>query len=255
MQACFVAHEQDFCYSVPWPATVKSGKEACCSEAKKRFNTDAQYDKLLVGKRRQYPDDTDPLHLDSKIFVTGGTPRVRKVRGCSSLLAVRQYCWTVTCINQSGSKGSVQLQGGVDPYQKAVKALAKKELLVCAATIRSRICNGKPNKPKPETQTFASKVDNNVQVFQAYANKTGVVLCSCLRYAAQTQLLQSVCTLCRAGVTLQQFKDDAQASFSARREVVYPTDEQLRNLVADCMEYVDLMQESMPHECDLVTNF
>ena len=56
-------------------------------------------------------------------------------------------------------------------------------------------------------------------------------------------------------MTLQQFKDDAQASFSAQREVVHPTDEQLRDLVADCMEYVDLMQESMPHECDLVTNF
>lgn len=48
--------------------------------------------------------------------------------------------------------------------------------------------------------------------------------------------MQHKCSHCKLYVhcVLQEFKDDAQASFSARREVVHPTDEQLRDLVADC---------------------
>ena len=54
---------------------------------------------------------------------------------------------------------------------------------------------------------------------------------------------------------MEKLKVDAQASFKAHHVVAHPTDEQLQTLVEDCMEYVDLMQDTMPDECALVTNF
>lgn len=43
-------------------------------------------------------------------------------------------------------------------------------------------------------------------------------------------------------MTVKKLKEDAEASVKARHEVVHPTDEQLYDLVEECVEYVDLMQ-------------
>jgi hypothetical protein len=59
--------------------------------------------------------------------------------------------------------------------EKAVKMLDKKEVLLFAATVRSRICRGKPNENlDKDTQTFAKIVDNNVSAFQSYVDMTGM---------------------------------------------------------------------------------
>ena len=81
----------------------------------------------------------------------------------------------------------VDLQARGDPTEKAVKMLAKKEVLLFAATVRSRICRGKPNKEfNKDTQTFAKTVDNNVRAFQPYVDMTGMwcvyVLARCARH-------------------------------------------------------------------------
>ncbi len=71
--------------------------------------------------------------------------------------------------------------------EKAVKMLAKKEVLLFAATVRSRICRGKPNEElNKDTQTFAKTVDNNVSAFQPNVDMTGIwcvyVLARCAQH-------------------------------------------------------------------------
>ncbi|DBA74199.1 TPA: hypothetical protein ACH3X1_010993 [Trebouxia sp. C0004] len=99
-----------------------------------------------------------------------------------------------------------------------------------AVLVRSRICRGKPNEDfNKDTQTFAKIVDNNVSAFQPYVDMTGV--------------------------TLAQLKSDASTSFRSRSVLVHPTDDQIEQLAEECAAYVDLLQDTMPHECNLVSNF
>ena len=56
-------------------------------------------------------------------------------------------------------------------------------------------------------------------------------------------------------MTAEKFKRDAIASYSSRNADTHPTDEQLQEMAEDCCEYIDLMQELMPHECQLAMHF
>ena len=56
-------------------------------------------------------------------------------------------------------------------------------------------------------------------------------------------------------MTAQKLKSDAIVSYSLRNADTHPTDEQLQRLAEDCCEYIDLMQELMPHECHLAMHF
>lgn len=56
-------------------------------------------------------------------------------------------------------------------------------------------------------------------------------------------------------MTAEKLKSDAIASYSSRNADAHPTDEQLQGLADDCGDYIDLMQEVMPHECQLAMHF
>ena len=58
-----------------------------------------------------------------------------------------------------------------------------------------------------------------------------------------------------AGLTAAEFKSTATASYTSCDADAHPTDKQLQDMAEDCCEYVELMQESMPHECQLATHF
>ena len=107
---------------------------------------------------RRCPDLDEPLHRDCKIHVTGKPyGSTRKVGLCTSMLSCR----------------GISTRG--DPVEKAVTMLAKKEVLLFAATVRSRICCGNPNKEhNKESPTFGTIVDNNVDAFQRDVDMTGM---------------------------------------------------------------------------------
>lgn len=126
-------------------------------------------------------------------------------------------------------KYSPSVQPQSDPFKKAVMRLAKRELLSFAAALRSRICSGKPNQPSADALGFAKKVDAHSKVFQPYLKLTGV--------------------------TAQELKRDATASFNLRNADAHPTDVQLQQMADDCQDYVELMQGTMQHECQLVLHF
>ena len=73
-------------------------------------------------------------------------------------------------------KSRLILQPRNDPVKKATQRLAKKELVSFAAAVRSRICSGRPNKPR-EAQGFSQTVDKHIQKFEPYFQLTGVILC------------------------------------------------------------------------------
>ena len=59
--------------------------------------------------------------------------------------------------------------------EKAGTMLAKKEVLLFAAAVRSRICRGKPIKEhNKEPPTFGTIVDNSFDAFQRYVDMTGI---------------------------------------------------------------------------------
>ncbi|KAL3159644.1 hypothetical protein ABBQ38_010054 [Trebouxia sp. C0009 RCD-2024] len=109
---------------------------------------------------------------------------------------------------------------------------------VCAQYLWSRICLGKPNRQKDtlndaqndaQQDGFAQIVEKHIQEFQPYFQRTGL--------------------------TAEKFKSNATASYSAWNIDAHPTDDQLQEMAEDCCEYVELMQETMPHECQLALHF
>lgn len=135
-------------------------------------------------------------------------------------------------------KYSPATQPRVDPVKKAVQQLAKKDLLSFAAAVRCRICLGKPNKEQDEQKGvqqgakkdgFAQTVDKHIQKFEPY--------------------------FCLTGLTAEKFKNDATASYSTRNQDAHPTDDQLQEMAEECCSYVELMQDIMPHECQLAMHF
>lgn len=61
--------------------------------------------------------------------------------------------------------------------------------------------------------------------------------------------------LCNAWLTVEKFKSHATASFSSRNAGAHPTDDELQEMAEGCCEYVELMQDVMPHECQLALYF
>lgn len=70
MTGCLVVPEQEFQYTAPRPATFETCRQACCSEASKRFRVDAQFDDVKVRDVRQKIEGEQRLHRDAKIYVT-----------------------------------------------------------------------------------------------------------------------------------------------------------------------------------------
>ena len=99
MSACFEACEQDFSYTnSEFCALANHVSVRQRSLLSRRFDTDAQYDQMSVGKRRLYPGDNDPLHLDSKLRVTG------KLAGSSCRVrhsTATHACWLSECLHLS----------------------------------------------------------------------------------------------------------------------------------------------------------
>ncbi|KAK9866701.1 hypothetical protein WJX84_002970 [Apatococcus fuscideae] len=128
---------------------------------------------------------------------------------------------------------SPSLQPKNDPVKKAVQSLAKNELLSFGAAVRSRICLGHPNKPQKEGEEqvdgFAQKVDRHFKKFLPYLQQTGV--------------------------TAEDFKKASTDSYRSLNEGTHPIDKQLQDMAEACCDYVELMQDSMPHECQLATHF
>ena len=56
-------------------------------------------------------------------------------------------------------------------------------------------------------------------------------------------------------MTAEELKDDEATSSHLRNADAHPTDSQLQQMADECQEYVDLMQDSMPHECQLAVHF
>lgn len=133
-------------------------------------------------------------------------------------------------VMEEGHSSFKKLEAELAPYKKATERMARKELLLFAGILRSRICRGKPNKERQDNHgsTFIQKVEDNKEVFQSSANITGV--------------------------TLESLKESATQSRS-RRDAVHPTDEEIQKQAEECLDYVDLMENVMPHECALVKNF
>lgn len=57
------------------------------------------------------------------------------------------------------------------------------------------------------------------------------------------------------GTTVDQFKKDAAASCKLRSDAVLPTDNQIQQTANDCVQYVDLLQDTMPHKWVLASSF
>ena len=59
--------------------------------------------------------------------------------------------------------------------KKATQRMARKELLLFAGIVWSRICVGKPNKEGQHNfgSTFIQKMEDNREVFQLYTELTG----------------------------------------------------------------------------------
>lgn len=127
----------------------------------------------------------------------------------------------------------------------------------CLLPLSGVSCRGKPNEElNKDTQTFAKTLDNNVRAFQPYVNMTSMwcvyVLARCAQHVHQ---LAEHHVYLHAGVTLEQLKKDASTSIRSRSVLVHPTDDQIEQLAEECAAYVDLLQDTMPHECNLVSNF
>lgn len=56
-------------------------------------------------------------------------------------------------------------------------------------------------------------------------------------------------------MTTEEFKSDDTVYHNSRSADAHPTDMQLQGMAQDCCEYVELMQELMPHECQLAMHF
>ena len=122
---------------------------------------------------------------------------------------------------------------------------------------------GKPNKEQDEQKGvqqgakkdgFAQTVDKHIQKFEPYFRLTGVILLSCdvQRTGTNTWKLTGCVN---AGLTAEKFKNDATASYSTRNQDAHPTDDQLQEMAEECCSYVELMQDIMPHECQLAMHF
>ena len=147
-----------------------------------------------------------------------------------------------------------------------------------ATAVNRRIAHGEPIKKLMDTSTFAEVVDKHIDAFQPYLDLTGIglvldvseyasiaaVLCQYeiayneswrYMYSVSKIRVELIASAICAGVTVDTFKRDAEASCKLHSTLVPPTDDQIQQMAEDCRDYADLLQDTMPHECALARNF
>ncbi len=173
--------------TLPRPATLEDCKEASTREARKRYHVDnVQFHEVRVNGKHRKVDATEKVASNSKLDLNySPSPQVQAGFRTSSHKFVHKM---PSVVSKQLCKSRLVLQPRTDPVKKAVKKavqrLAKKELVSFGAAVRSRICSGKPNKPR-DAPGFSQTVDKHIQKFQPYFQLTGVirrfvVACLCL---------------------------------------------------------------------------